>query len=196
MMAGTNLHRMIESDQGESTNTLVIRLRSSRDKAPKPSLILRGLQASKLEKNMFMFSFRDERDKMKVLMKDPWHFDRNVLVLQAIEGNEQPSSIDLFQTPFWVQLHDLPFDYRDPEVAKMIGKKLGFFRDVYKEEDWEMLSFLTIKVIRKNTLISKAPWKGGGASNTHSRRSGQPAHPAIKPQYGNNTVVNVIDLVK
>ncbi|KAJ4822549.1 hypothetical protein Tsubulata_042661 [Turnera subulata] len=172
-MAGAELNRATDGDQEADQGTLVIRLRPSCDKAPKPSLILvgklrtekgfnskalmqtmsslwsvkRGLQISELEKNFYMFRFKDERDKNRVLMGEPWHFDRHVVVLQAIEGNEQPSNIDLFQTPFWVQIHDLSFDYCDPEVARMIGKKLGFLMDVYEEEDWEMLSFLRIRVM-------------------------------------------------
>ncbi|KAJ4842368.1 hypothetical protein Tsubulata_015725 [Turnera subulata] len=172
-MAENELNRSTDGNQSDHDDTLVLRFRPSREKAPKTSLLLvgrlwtekgfngkalmqtmsslwavkRGFQASELEKNLFMFRFRDERDKTRVLMGEPWHFDRNVLVLQSVEGNEQPSQMDLSRTPFWIQVHDLPFDYRDPEVARMIGKKLGFLMDVYQEEGWEMLSFLRIWVM-------------------------------------------------
>ncbi|KAJ4842860.1 hypothetical protein Tsubulata_040286 [Turnera subulata] len=172
-MAENELNRSTAGDQNESDDTLVILLRPSRNKAPQPSLIhvcriwtergfngkalmqtmsllwavKRGLQVSELEKNLFMFRFGDARDKTKVLMGEPWHFDRNVLILQSIEGNEQPFTIDLFRTPFWVHVYDLPFNYRDPEVARMIGKKLGFLMDVYEEDEWEMLSFLRVRVM-------------------------------------------------
>ncbi|KAJ4831163.1 hypothetical protein Tsubulata_030967 [Turnera subulata] len=169
-MAENELNRSILRDASEPDDTLVIRLRPSSARAPKSSLILvrklwmkrgfnrkalmqtmfslrsvkRGLQINKLEKNLFMFNFRDERDKTRVLVGKPWHFDRHVLVLQFVEGNKQPSNIDLFRTPFWVLVHDLPFDYCDSEVSRMIGKKLGFLMDVYEEDEWEMLSFLRV----------------------------------------------------
>ncbi|KAJ4835727.1 hypothetical protein Tsubulata_030564 [Turnera subulata] len=92
-MAENELNRPTAGDQNESHDTLVIRLRPSRNKAPQPSLILvgrswtergfnrkalmqtmsslwavkRGLQVSELEKNLFMFRFGDARDKTKLL---------------------------------------------------------------------------------------------------------------------------------
>ncbi|KAJ4849753.1 hypothetical protein Tsubulata_042990 [Turnera subulata] len=93
-----------------------------------------------------MFRFRGVKDKTKILAGEPWHFDHHVLVLRSVEGQEQPSNIFLFVTPFWVQIHGLPFNYRDSKIAMMIGKKLGVLMEVYQEEDWDMLSIMRVRV--------------------------------------------------
>ncbi|KAJ4841202.1 hypothetical protein Tsubulata_027273 [Turnera subulata] len=109
--------------------------------------VKKDLQISELAKNLFMFKFTDERYKKKVLDGELWNFDRHVLVLHPVEGSEQPSEIELFQTPFWIQIHDLPFQYRDPKITMMIGKKLGFLMGVYEEEGWDMETFLQVRVL-------------------------------------------------
>ncbi|KAJ4849503.1 hypothetical protein Tsubulata_005815 [Turnera subulata] len=96
--------------------------------------VKKGLQISELEKNLFMFRFRNARDKGKILAGEPWHFDRQVLVLKSIEGYELPSSIELHTTPFWVQIRDLPFDYRDPDIAEVIGRRLGSVMEMVRNE--------------------------------------------------------------
>ncbi|KAJ4849505.1 hypothetical protein Tsubulata_005820, partial [Turnera subulata] len=107
---------------------------------------VKGLQISELEKNLFMFRFRDAMDEDKILAGEPWHFDRQVLVLKSIEGYEQPSSIELHTTPFWVQIRDLPFDYRDLDIAEVIRRRLGSVMEVYQDDEWELLSFMRVRV--------------------------------------------------
>ncbi|KAJ4835517.1 hypothetical protein Tsubulata_023290 [Turnera subulata] len=46
---------------------------------------VRGVQISELDKNLFMFRFKDTKDKMRVLAGEPWHFDRQIVVLRPVE---------------------------------------------------------------------------------------------------------------
>ncbi|KAJ4832302.1 hypothetical protein Tsubulata_008643 [Turnera subulata] len=233
-MAGTDATNSVAVDQGDDDNTLVIRLRPTQPPAPKPSLILigklwseknfncktlmqtmsslwlakKGLQVSELEKNLFMFKFMDERDKTKILLGEPWHFDRYVLVLQAIEGNKQPSSINLHHTLFGIQIFDLPFDYRESEIARMIGKKLGFLMDVLKDCGYEsdeehegeaapkFGEELRAPPFRKGFSISKSPViLGNGRAPSTQQPSQITVHPATKSQYGKEGDLNVTNLV-
>ncbi|KAJ4847846.1 hypothetical protein Tsubulata_000170 [Turnera subulata] len=155
-MAGTDVNTTENTPIEDSNNTLTLTLDASRTRAPKPSFL-------GLEKNLFLIKFQDERDKRKILEGEPWHFDRSVLVLRPREGTEQPSGIELFQTLFWLQIDDLPFQYRDPEIAVIIGKKLGFLMDVYEEEGWDIENFMRVRILldlskplRKELAISIA----------------------------------------
>ncbi|KAJ4841493.1 hypothetical protein Tsubulata_011851 [Turnera subulata] len=148
-MAGVEVNGQGHTNQEGDEDTLVLPLHTPTLCAPKPTLILVGklwsergfngrafmqtmtllwavkkdLQISELAKNLFMFKFTDERDKKKVLDGELWHFDHHVLI------------------------HDLPFQYRDPKIAMMIGKKLGFLMEVYEEEGWDMETFFRVRVL-------------------------------------------------
>lgn len=54
-------------------------------------------------------------------------FDRFLLMLKEIPGNEQPSTIKLAYTPFWVRAYDLPLNVKKKETACMLGNKVGKF---------------------------------------------------------------------
>lgn len=69
----------------------------------------------------------------KEFFKEPWWFDKKVLVLCEIKGEEQPSALRPCKTPFWVRIHDMPFKLRSEVVVKHIGNIIGEF------QEWEMI---------------------------------------------------------
>lgn len=87
-----------------------------------------GMEANCIGKNMFFFQFHHWMDKDRVMEAQPWHFDRHVIILSNVTGEQKPSDIPLFQVPFWVRIYDLPFKGRNTENnAKMLGNKVGTF---------------------------------------------------------------------
>ncbi|KAL8539819.1 hypothetical protein ACS0TY_001430 [Phlomoides rotata] len=78
-------------------------------KALKPA---KDFVAKEVGLNLFSFQFRSEADLSEILNRAPWHFDKNLLVLQELEMGEQPSSSLLRTTTFWVRLYDLPMAAR------------------------------------------------------------------------------------
>ena len=75
--------------------------------------------------NMVLFDFELEVDVEKVLMGEPWTFDRHLVVFERYEGSKSVQKLQFKTTSFWVQLHDLPFSFLTPEVAVSIGETLG-----------------------------------------------------------------------
>lgn len=57
---------------------------------------------------MFVVQFASVRDKTKVLSGRPWTFDQSLVVLNDIDGTQQPSSIAINEYPFWIRLYNLP----------------------------------------------------------------------------------------
>lgn len=53
-----------------------------------------------LNKNLFLFKFVSRRDAENILHSGPWSFDRNLLILDTISGEEQPSELDLHTVQF------------------------------------------------------------------------------------------------
>ena len=62
---------------------------------------------------------------IKVLMGEPWSFDRHLVVLKRYDGITPMEEVDFSQTKFWVQVHNLPFSWLTSDVAMEIGDTLG-----------------------------------------------------------------------
>lgn len=75
--------------------------------------------------NHLLFVFELESDMIKVLMGEPWSFDRHLVVLKRYDGITPMEEVDFSKTKFWVQVHNLPFSWLTSDVAMEIGDTLG-----------------------------------------------------------------------
>lgn len=66
--------------------------------------------------NHLMFAFEIEVDVEKVLLGEPWSFDRHLAVFQRYDGKVPMKELDFGFSKFWVQLHHLPFNLLALEV--------------------------------------------------------------------------------
>ena len=72
-----------------------------------------------------MFVFPDAADVDRVLMGEPWTFDRHLVVLEKMNINDGFEDLSFNQTSFWVQVHDLPIRSSSLEVAMEIVSMMG-----------------------------------------------------------------------
>ncbi|PNY16581.1 cysteine desulfurase mitochondrial-like [Trifolium pratense] len=110
-----------------------------------------------LNKNLFLFRFSSKRDLETVLRNGPWSFDRNIVILKRISGDEQPSDIEMHSGEFWTRIYDLPLKLRSDEMARKLGDVLGKFVEVDNKESNRMGKFLWIK----STIDLRNPLKRG-----------------------------------
>lgn len=75
--------------------------------------------------NVLLFAFDLEVDVEKVLLGEPWSFDCHLVVLQLFDGSKPLKDLDFKSCSFWVQIHDLPFQFMTPEAAVEIGETIG-----------------------------------------------------------------------
>ena len=75
--------------------------------------------------NMVLFDFELEVDVEKVLMGEPWTFNRHLVVLERYYGSTLVQKLHFRTTSFWVQIHDLPFLFLTTGVGVSIGETLG-----------------------------------------------------------------------
>ena len=85
----------------------------------------KSIQISLIDEEMYLVEFDDEKDKRRVMDMSPWHYEKQLVLLQCFEGDKDPKDI-LFQwSPFWVQMYNLPLKHRTRETGLAIGASLG-----------------------------------------------------------------------
>ncbi|KAL8502097.1 hypothetical protein ACS0TY_021279 [Phlomoides rotata] len=85
----------------------------------------RGFMTKEICKNLFSFQFHSQSDMLGVLAREPWYFDKNVILLKVLKRGEQPSTITFDSTNFWVRLYDLPTAARTLKSINLIWGKIG-----------------------------------------------------------------------
>ena len=85
----------------------------------------KSIQISLIEEEMYLVEFDDERDKRRVMEMSPWHYEKQLVLLQNFEGDKDPKDIIFQWSPFWVQMYNLPLKHRTRETGLAIGASLG-----------------------------------------------------------------------
>ncbi|KAK2353708.1 hypothetical protein QL285_091304 [Trifolium repens] len=104
-----------------------------------------SIEVQDLEKNLFLFRFTTKKDADNVLRNGPWSFDRNLLILHRVTGEEQPSDLDMHKVSFWVRVYDLPFKLRTEPMARKLGNIMGSFEEVDPKDSNRTGRFLRLK---------------------------------------------------
>ncbi|XP_058741861.1 uncharacterized protein LOC131614267 [Vicia villosa] len=104
------------------------------------------VEIQELSKNLYLFRFATKRDLESVLRNGPWSFDRNLLILTRVSGEEQPSALNMHFGTFWVRIYELPLMLRTESMARKLGGILGSLEEVDQNEAHRNGRFLRIKV--------------------------------------------------
>ncbi|XP_058746072.1 uncharacterized protein LOC131618942 [Vicia villosa] len=115
------------------------------------------VETQELSKNLFLFRFATKRDLESVLRNGPWSFDRNLLILTRVSGEEQPSALNMHFGVFWVRIYELPLMLRTEAMARKLGGILGSLEEVDQNDAHRNGRFLRIKV----SIDLKQPLKRG-----------------------------------
>ncbi|CAN0917590.1 hypothetical protein LINGRAHAP2_LOCUS30387 [Linum grandiflorum] len=63
------------------------------------------------------------------MTEGPWNYDGRLVLLHELKAGENPRTVPLHLIPFWIQVHDLPFDYFSEEVGSILGNYAGRYVD-------------------------------------------------------------------
>ena len=85
----------------------------------------KGVQISEIEEELYLVEFGEGRDKKKILEMCPWSYEKQLILLKEFEGELVPKDISIWQSPFWIQVFNLPLKSRTSETGWAIGSKLG-----------------------------------------------------------------------
>ncbi|KAL8543414.1 hypothetical protein ACS0TY_004086 [Phlomoides rotata] len=118
---------------------------------------LKGFEAREIDKNLFSFQFNSEEDMRVVLDREPWLFDKKVVILRELQRGEQPSTLTLNRATFWVRMYELPMAARTTGIVTLIAGKLGELLEI----DASSLAGFTRSVRVKIKMDLQKPLKGG-----------------------------------
>lgn len=74
-----------------------------------------------LNQNLFLFRFANTKERNFAVRGGPWLFNRFNVILQPFRVHEIPSQVPLVQTPYWVQVHNLPVWLRKQATTQSLG---------------------------------------------------------------------------
>ncbi|CAK8565234.1 unnamed protein product [Lathyrus sativus] len=96
----------------------------------------KSYRTQEMSKNLFLFIFatRTQRGMEYVLRSGPWSFDRNLLILSHVFGEEQSSDLNMHYGVFWVMIYDLLMMLRSETMARKLGGILGTFEELDQKE--------------------------------------------------------------
>uniref|UniRef100_A0A803P9A9 DUF4283 domain-containing protein n=1 Tax=Cannabis sativa TaxID=3483 RepID=A0A803P9A9_CANSA len=151
----------VEDDTGGVSQTsrtfcLVFRILSPRtiklewfEVAMRNAWITRGpLTFSEYGSGMFMVEFHYEGDMRRVLEGQPWHFDHCLVTCANPTGLDTLLPNQLRYSPFWIQVHSIPFGQKSLKLAKLIGDEVGDFLEVDKLTLFKVSElFLRVRVL-------------------------------------------------
>lgn len=81
----------------------------------------------------------------------------NLLVLDTVSGEEQPSDLKMHYGEFWVRIYELPLKIRSEAITKKMGNILGEFMELDHREAFRNGRFLRVKA----KVDLKSPLKQG-----------------------------------
>ncbi|KAL5538756.1 hypothetical protein UlMin_043866 [Ulmus minor] len=98
--------------------------------------------------NKFVFHFLLISDRRRVYSGGPWCFQNKLLVLEEPTGVGDFSKMSFCNSPFWIQLHNIPVFCMSKTVGSILGNMVGTVQEVECNQDGLCLgTFIRIRAI-------------------------------------------------
>ena len=81
-----------------------------------------GLTIREVGERQFLFYFENELEKDRVFQKQPWFFNKSLIVLNEFDGHTQPDNVNMKWCIFNVQIHGLPLDLMNEKIGVVLGE--------------------------------------------------------------------------
>ena len=93
-----------------------------------------GMTIREVGERLFLFYFEDALERDKAFQKQPWSFNKSLLVLNEFDGHTHPETVNMEWCPFNVQIHGLPFDMMTKKIGTILGEAIGDVEEVDSDE--------------------------------------------------------------
>ena len=75
--------------------------------------------------NMVLIEFEDQSDLERVLLGEPWSYDKYLIAFQRVGDGIAVEDLQFNRVDFWVQIHNLPILCMKKTVVETLGKSIG-----------------------------------------------------------------------
>ncbi|GLJ22583.1 hypothetical protein SUGI_0425070 [Cryptomeria japonica] len=122
-----------------------------------------------LRKGFFVAIFTEKGARDQTLNSKNWFFDNLPLYIRPWTPNFNPLNLEIYETPVWIRLFNLPIEYWGDPCLEKIGRTLGTLLEI--DEDiienysyiYARLKIIAVKQIPPhiNLITSNGLWKQG-----------------------------------
>ncbi|KAK9990738.1 hypothetical protein SO802_025723 [Lithocarpus litseifolius] len=114
-------------------------------------------EVSEVGDNRLLFAFKMVEDVEKVLLGEPWSFDRHIVVFQRYDTSTPIEELEFNKVSFWIQIHNLPYSLLTTDVAISLGEFIG---KVFIPKDTAEMRGGNFMRVRVNINISEPLCRG------------------------------------
>ena len=86
---------------------------------------INGFTIKNMGNHVMLFIFEKQEDVHRVMVSEPWTFDKHLVVIQKYEKNTPLQEVSFNKTSLWVQIFDIPVRYMSKETAEDICSSMG-----------------------------------------------------------------------
>ncbi|XP_012851564.1 PREDICTED: uncharacterized protein LOC105971262 [Erythranthe guttata] len=114
--------------------------------------VLRILQPVKacdvksLGPNRFILCFEHRLDYNHAKNGCPWLMDKNACLLQDLEPDSDPTTMDIYLMNIIIRIHNLPISKRTVPMVNQIGSKVGDVVEILNSKQLEFHQYVRVKV--------------------------------------------------
>ncbi|KAK2647699.1 hypothetical protein Ddye_015188 [Dipteronia dyeriana] len=90
----------------------------------------KGVDIEPVTSNMFIFYFRDNEDRQKIIVGEPWSFDNALVALEIPVGKGKIENLSFQYGDLWVQIHQFPLLCMTKDIGRFLGGMIGEVIDV------------------------------------------------------------------
>ena len=105
-----------------------------------------GFKIKKENDHVVLFSFDDKSEMEKVIVAEPWSFDKRLMVLQWYSKEMDVDDMEFSKVTCWVQVHDLLVRFRTKRIAEQLCEAIGKVNTGVDEAKAEGDNFLRVRV--------------------------------------------------
>ena len=74
---------------------------------------------------VYVFQFEDVVEKDRVLIRQPWSFNKSSIVLKDFNGMSSLEDVNMDRCQLWVQIHGLPLGLMNEKIGIVLGEAIG-----------------------------------------------------------------------
>lgn len=83
-----------------------------------------------LHRTILVFYFEKSENLELVLKRALWDFNNSLLIVKKCDPGMCPSQLNFDYSSLWMQIHDLPLNWRKKPIIVMISEEVGQVSEV------------------------------------------------------------------